>query len=89
MLPKHKYLLTYRYSEIIHDLVVIFIKRYVLGNLSHLGTPDKRSADQMLQAARSGKQKKLLLKRVGIVKTCLKEGLRLNLSDLGNLNLPL
>lgn len=37
---KVKYLLTYRYAEIIHDLTVEFTKNYLLsnlGNLSHLG----------------------------------------------------
>ena len=60
---KVKYLLTYRYSEIIHDLCVEFTKAYLLGhlsnlrNLSHLkGKADYRQADQMNQAARSGKQ---------------------------------
>jgi len=60
---KVKYLLTYRYSEIIHDLTVEFTKRYVLGSLSNLSNlssgqrkPDYRQADQMDQAARSGKQ---------------------------------
>lgn len=58
MLPKYKYLLTYRYSEIIHDLTVEFTKKFILGNLSSLGhlRPDYRTADQMNQAARSGKQ---------------------------------
>lgn len=55
---KVKFLLTYRYSEIIHDLTVAFTKAYVLSNLSNLGhlRPDYRQADQMNQAARSGKQ---------------------------------
>lgn len=57
MLPKYKYLLTYRYCEIIYDLTVEFTQKYVLGRLSNLGIrPDYRSADQMVQAARSGKQ---------------------------------
>lgn len=57
MFTKHKYLLTYRYSEIIHDLTVSFVQKYILGSLSSLGNkPDYRSADQMNQAARSGKQ---------------------------------
>jgi restriction system protein len=58
-----KYLLTYRYSEIIHDLTVEFTKNYLLGHLSVLrnlsnlkGRADYRQADQMNQAARSGKQ---------------------------------
>lgn len=59
---KVKYLLTYRYAEIIHDLTVEFTKRYTLSNLSNLRNlslakrPDYRTADQMNQAARSGKQ---------------------------------
>ncbi len=60
---KVKYLLTYRYSEIIHDLTVGFTKSYLLGHLSILknlsnlrGKADYRQADQMNQAARSGKQ---------------------------------
>lgn len=48
MLPKYKYLLTYRYSEIIHDLTVEFCEKYI-SNFS-------RTRDQMIQAARSGKQ---------------------------------
>jgi len=59
MLPKYKYLLTYRYSEIIHDLTVEFCRRF-LGNLGTLGNlreiPQRRTIDQMVQAARSGKQ---------------------------------
>lgn len=86
MLPKHKYLLTYRYSEIIHDLTVSFVKKYVLGGLSSLGSrPDYRSADQMNQAARSGKQniveaigqsqtsKKGEIKLLGVAKASLEE----------------
>ena len=50
MLPRHKYLLTYRYAEIIHDLTVDFcrihLERY----------KDRRTIEQMVSAARSGKQ---------------------------------
>jgi four helix bundle suffix protein len=59
---KVKYLLTYRYAEIIHDLTIVFTKKYILGDLSNLSSlsigrkPDYRQADQMNQAARSGKQ---------------------------------
>ncbi|MBI2327908.1 four helix bundle protein [Candidatus Curtissbacteria bacterium] len=60
---KVKYLLTYRYAEIIHDLTVEFTKAYLLGHLSTLrnlsnlkGKADYRQVDQMNQAARSGKQ---------------------------------
>ncbi len=49
MLPRHKYLLTYRYAEIIHDATVEFCQRFVLKN-------QYRTIDQMVQAARSGKQ---------------------------------
>lgn len=48
MLPKHKYLLTYRYSEIAHDLTVEFCELYI--------NKFSRTNDQMTQAARSGKQ---------------------------------
>ena len=50
MLPKHKYLLTYRYSEIVHDLTVYFCDRYLIG------FDFRRTREQMVQAARSGKQ---------------------------------
>lgn len=60
---KVKYLLTYRYAEIIHDLTVEFTRKYTLSYLSNLSDlsqknlkPDYRTADQMNQAARSGKQ---------------------------------
>lgn len=45
---KVKYLLTYRYAEIIHDLTVIFTTKYI--------DYKSRTKDQMDQAARSGKQ---------------------------------
>ena len=48
MLPKHKYLLTYRFAEIVNDLNVefcnIFVNKY------------SRTNDQMIQAGRSAKQ---------------------------------
>ena len=50
MLPKHKYLLTYRYSEIVHDLTVVFCDRFLPG------FDFRRTREQMVQAARSGKQ---------------------------------
>lgn len=59
MLSKHKYLITYRYGEIIHDLTVEFCQEF-LGRLSNLGNlgniPQRRTIDQMVQAARSTKQ---------------------------------
>lgn len=87
---KVKYLLTYRYSEIIHDLTIEFTKKYILSDLSNLsnlrGTkPDYRQADQMNQAARSGKQnivegvgqsqtsKKGEIKLLGVAKASLEE----------------
>lgn len=48
MLPKYKYLLTYRYSEMIHDLTVPFCEKWIDWK--------SRTRDQMVQAARSGKQ---------------------------------
>ncbi len=71
---KVKYLLTYRYAEIIHDLTVEFTKTYVLSSLSGLShlrnRPDFRTADQMNQAARSGKQN--IVEGVGQSKTSTK-----------------
>lgn len=73
---KVKYLLTYRYSEIIHDLTVEFTKKYVLGHLSNLGQkPDYRTADQMNQAARSGKQN--IVEGVGQAQTSKKGEIKL------------
>lgn len=89
---KVKYLLSYRYSEIIHDLTIEFTKAYLLGDLSTLrnlsnlkGRADYRNADQMNQAARSGKQniveavgqsqtsKKGEIKLLGVAKASLDE----------------
>src|SRR3990167_5401104 len=71
---KVKYLLTYRYAEIIHDLTVEFTKTYVLSSLSGLShlrnRPDFRTADQMNQAARSGKQN--IVEGVGQSNTSIK-----------------
>lgn len=49
-MPKHKYLLTYRYSELIHDGTENFT------NLCLSGFDHRRTREQMNQAARSGKQ---------------------------------
>lgn len=87
-----KYLLTYRYSEIIHDLTIEFTKSYLMGNLSTSrnlsnlkNKADYRQADQMNQAARSGKQnivegvgqsqtsKKGEIKLLGVAKASLEE----------------
>lgn len=69
---KVKYLLTYRYAEIIHDLTVEFTQRYTLSSLSNLSAlrPDYRTADQMNQAARSGKQN--IVEAVGQSRTSTK-----------------
>lgn len=47
-LPKYKYLLTYRYAEILHDGTVTFCDLYI--------NKFSRTHDQMVQAARSNKQ---------------------------------
>jgi four helix bundle protein len=77
-LPSHKYLLTYRYSEIIHDLTNEFVNKHI--------DYKSRTKDQMEQAARSGKQnivegvsqgqntsKKGELKLLGVAKASLEE----------------
>ncbi len=78
MLPKHKYLLTYRYAEIIHDLTVQFCETF-LRNTSYLGNlgniPQRRTIDQMVQAARSGKQN--IIEGVGQGKTSKKGEIKL------------
>lgn len=67
MLPKYKYLLTYRYAEMVCDLGVIFSRLFYLGRpsvpLSNLGNlsplsdfPVRRTIEQFTQALRSGKQ---------------------------------
>lgn len=84
--------MTYRYAEIIHDLTIAFTKAYILSDLSNLRDlktlsrkPDYRQADQMNQAARSGKQnivegvgqsqtsKKGEIKLLGVAKASLEE----------------
>ena len=64
--PKYKYLLTYRYAEMLCDLGVLFCRIFLsenpanlstLSNLSYLrGIPLRRTIDQFIQALRSGKQ---------------------------------
>lgn len=49
-IPPHKNLLTYRYSEIIFDLTDEFVKRFLPE------IDNRRTREQMVQAARSGKQ---------------------------------
>ncbi len=77
--PAYKKLLTYRYSEIIFDLTADFCKKFV----STYG--QKRTREQMEQAARSGKQniiegvgqsqtsKKGEIKLLGVAKASLEE----------------
>ena len=69
MLAKHKYLLTYRYSEIIHDLTVLFCERFMFG------FDYRRSREQMVQAARSGKQN--IVEGVGQSRTSKKGEIKL------------
>lgn len=76
--PKYKYLITYRYGEIIHDLTVEFCRRF-LGYISDLGglrqIPKARTIDQMVQAARSGKQN--IVEGVGQSRTSKKGEIKL------------
>lgn len=77
ILPKYKYLLTYRYAEIIYDLTIIFAQKYI--------NPKSRTKDQMEQASRSGKQnivegtsegqtsKKAEIKFLGFAKSSIEE----------------
>lgn len=67
MLPKHKYLLTYRYAEMVHDLTMEFVKKYI--------DYKSRTKDQMEQAARSGKQN--IVEGVGQSRTSKKGEIRL------------
>ncbi|OGM05775.1 hypothetical protein A2125_01165 [Candidatus Woesebacteria bacterium GWB1_43_5] len=71
----YKKLFTYWFSLIIYDLTVQFCKKYILSNLSHLGSSDKRTADQMIQAARSGKQN--IVEGSEELKTSFKMGIKL------------
>jgi four helix bundle suffix protein len=83
LIPPHggyEALEAYRAAEIIHDATVVFCERFV--------NPRSRTHDQMVQAARSGKQnqvegsvdsatsKKLELKLVGVARGSLEELLR-------------
>ena len=69
MLPKHKYLLTYRYTEIIHDLTVQFCEKFMPG------FDQRRNREQMIQAGRSGKQN--IVEGVGQSKTSKKGEIKL------------
>ena len=77
-LPKHKYLLTYRFAEVIYDLTVEFCQVFLsnLRNLSYLrGIPRRRTVEQMTQAARSGKQN--IVEAVGQSQTSKKGEIKL------------
>ncbi|PIR43135.1 four helix bundle protein [candidate division WWE3 bacterium CG10_big_fil_rev_8_21_14_0_10_32_10] len=75
----YKKLWTYRYTTIIYDLTAEFIKNFILSrgnkNFSNLGLPDSRTADQMNQAARSGKQN--IVEGSEAMKTSLKSAVKL------------
>ena len=85
IIPPHggyKKLISYQMSEIIYDLTVIFCKSYMSYTSNKTYT---RTYDQMIQAARSGKQniaegsmasgtsKKTELKLVGVARASLEE----------------
>lgn len=85
-LSKYKYLLTYRYAELIHDLTVEFCRVFIISNLGALGHfSNQRTVAQMDHAARSGKQniveavgqsatsKKGEIKLLGVAKASLEE----------------
>ena len=80
LIPPHggyKDLRAYKMAEVVHDATVAFCRLYV--------NPKSRTVDQMVQAARSGKQniaegsmasgtsKKIELKLVGIARASLEE----------------
>ena len=75
----YKKLFTYRFSVIIYDLTVEFCRRFLLSNLGNLsnlgGAPDRRTSDQMIQAARSGKQN--IVEGSEAMKTSLKSAIKL------------
>jgi restriction system protein len=71
----YKKLYTYWFSVIIYDLTLQFCNKYILSDLSNLRSPDKRMADQMLQAARSGKQN--IVEGSEELKTSFKMGIKL------------
>ena len=78
-LPKYKYLLTYRYTEIIYDLTIAFCQCFLSDY------QNRRTREQMEQAARRGKQniiegvgqgrtsKKGEIKLLGVAKASLEE----------------
>lgn len=75
MLPKYKYLLTYRYSVVAHDLTVEFCRIHI--------SKFSRTYDQMEQAARSGKQ--CIVEGVGQSRTSKKGEIKLLGVALGSI----
>ena len=78
MPQSYKDLYTYRFSLLIYDLTVEFCRIFILdpsirGNIGF--APDKRLADQMVQAARSGKQN--IAEGSADMKTSLKMAIKL------------
>jgi four helix bundle suffix protein len=73
----YKYLLTYQYASVLYDLTVVFCSRFLPGR------EPLRQRDQMVQAARSGKQNIVeghelqslegYIKLLGVAKGSLKE----------------
>lgn len=88
-IPKHKYLLTYRYAEIIHDLTVAFCQKYIdyKSRTKDQTCPHcyAKRCRRVEQAARSGKQnivegvsagqtsKKGEIKLLGVAKSSFEE----------------
>ena len=75
----YKKLWTYRFATIIYDLTAEFIQMFILSkggrNYSNLKSFDSRTADQMNQAARSGKQN--IVEGSESMKTSLKSAVKL------------
>ncbi len=73
-IPKYKYLLTYRYAEIIYDLNSEFCAKYI--------SKMSRTYDQMIQASRSGKQN--IIEAIGESQTTRKNEIKLLGYSLGS-----
>lgn len=66
-------LIVYQQAVIIYDLTIIFCKKFLSDN--GIGLPTRRTQDQMIQAARSGKQ--------NIVEGSLEKSLKMNIKLTG------
>lgn len=66
-------LIVYKLSVVIYDSVIIFCKKYLQD--THKSLPTRRTIEQMIQAARSGKQ--------NIVEGSLEKSLKLNIKLTG------